>query len=69
MNIYVKIFLIAVLCFALMFGSGMYAFDKYYVDNSEDLTEERVIGLTMDEDEIEETSDSEEAEVEIIDKK
>jgi LCP family protein required for cell wall assembly len=69
MNIYVKIFLIAVLCFALMFGSGMYAFDKYYVDNSEDLTEEKIIGLTMDENEIEEESDSEEAEVEVVEKK
>lgn len=48
MNIYIKIFLIAVLCFALMFGSGMYAFDKYYVDNSEDLTEEKIIGLDLD---------------------
>ena len=67
MNIYVKIFLIAVLCFALMFGSGMYAFDKYYVDNSEDLTEEKVTGLTMDEDEIDDKSETEE--VETIEKK
>jgi len=57
MNIYVKIFLIAVLCFALMFGSGMYAFDKYYVDNSDDLTEEKIIGLTID-DEMNEGSDT-----------
>lgn len=57
MNIYVKIFLIAVLCFGLMFGSGMYAFDKYYVDNSEDLTEEKIIGLNIN-DEMNEDPDS-----------
>jgi len=49
MNIYLKIFLVAVLSFVLMFGSGMYAFNKYYVDNSEDLTDVKVIGLDMQE--------------------
>lgn len=51
MKIYLKIFFIAILCFGLMFKSGMYAFDKYYVDNSEDLTDVEVIGIDMDEDE------------------
>lgn len=50
MKIYVKVFLMAVLCFSLMIGSGMYAFDKYYVDNSEDITEATVTGLNMDEE-------------------
>lgn len=68
MNIYVKVFLIAVLCFALMFGSGMYAFDKYYVDNSEDLTEEKIIGLTMDDTEDNEL-DTEDNTVETVEKK
>jgi len=68
MNIYVKIFLIAVLCFALMFGSGMYAFDKYYVDNSEDLTEEKIIGLTID-DETNQYPDSDGPEEEVVEKK
>src|SRR6056297_146221 len=73
MNIYVKIFLIEVLCFALIFGSGMYAFDKYYVDNSEDLTEERIAGLTMDDRENNENDlendEDEDDEVEIVEKK
>jgi len=67
MNIYVKIFLIAILCFALMFGSGMYAFDKYYVDNSEDFTEERISGLTID-DEMNENPYSGDVE-EVVEKK
>jgi len=69
MNIYVKIFLVAALCFALMFGSGMYAFDKYYVDNSEDLTEEKIIDLNTG-DEINKNPDGNEDETEeIVEKK
>jgi LCP family protein required for cell wall assembly len=47
-----------------MFGSGMYAFNKYYVDNSEDLTEVKVIGIDMEDNENSDIKDVEEKTVE-----
>jgi LCP family protein required for cell wall assembly len=48
-----------------MFGSGMYAFNKYYVDNSEDLTEVKVIGIDMEDNG---KSDVEDVEEKIVEK-
>ncbi|MGM0378707.1 MAG: LCP family protein [Bacillota bacterium] len=37
MKTFLKVFFIATLCFGLMFASGIYAFNKYQVDNEEDI--------------------------------
>lgn len=66
MNIYLRIFFIAILCFVLLFSSGMYAFNKYYVDNTEDLTEAKVVGIDMSEKNLKNEEDIATEEVEVI---
>lgn len=68
MKFYLKIFLASLLCFSLMIGSGIYAFNKYYVDNTEDLTDEEVLKVTNPDQESteqnEQTNNKDEEEIE-----